>query len=118
MDCQPDLDVVKREWKLLLEKLDPAFGDLDLQGILFLIGVQELGKGVRSFSKDEKQDLMHIATCRLMSNYGHYELNGKDKDGWPVWHMKSKPPTMKLREQDLLLKNAAIQYFRENGMVT
>ena len=117
MDCQPDMDKLRQEWKDLLAKLEPEFGEVDLQGILFLIGVQELGKGAMSFSKDEKQDLMHIATCRLMSRHGYYELSGKDNEGWPVWIIKSRPPAMKLKEQDLLLKQAVIEYFREAGFI-
>jgi hypothetical protein len=117
MECQPDLTEVKRAWRELLDKLNESFGDLDLQGVLFLVGVQELGKGPQSFSKDQKQDLMHIGTCRLMSYYGYYELKGADEEGWPDWQVVKKPPAMKLGEQDLLLKQAAIRYFREGGLV-
>ena len=117
MECQPDLEEVKREWKTLLDKLNESFGDLDLQGVLFLVGVQELGKGPLEFSKDQKQDLMHIGTCRLLSYYGYYEIRGSDREGWPDWQMAKKPPTMKLKEQDLLLKHAAARYFRENGLI-
>ena len=39
-------------WRVLMAQLEKDFdGDLDIQGILFLIGVQELGKGKQSFSK-------------------------------------------------------------------
>jgi hypothetical protein len=118
MDCQPDMARLREEWKALLEVLEPEFGEVDLQGILFLVGIQELGQGIRTFSKDEKQDLMHIATCRLMSNYGYYERMGNDNDGWPVWQLKDRPPAMKLKEQDALLKQAAVRYFRELGLIT
>jgi len=118
MDCQPDLNRLREEWKTLLTALEPDFGDIDLQGILFLVGIQELGQGIRTFSKDEKQDLMHIATCRLMSIYGYYERAGIDDDGWPLWQLKEQPPAMKLREQDALLKQAAVLYFRDLGLIT
>jgi len=118
MDCQPDLSRLRAEWKALLETLEPDFGEIDLQGVLFLVGIQELGQGVRAFSKDEKQDLMHIATCRLMSRYGYYERTGNDEEGWPVWQLKEQPPGMKLKEQDALLKQAAVLYFRELGLIT
>ena len=77
---------------------------------------QELGRGVQKYSKDEKQDLMHIATCRLLSIYGYYELKGTDDEGWPHWEMKLKLPKMSLGEQDYLLKQAAIEYFRETQL--
>ena len=63
-----------------------------MDAILFLIGVQELGQGFRPFSKEEKQDLMHIAICKVLSFSGFYELEGVDEDGWPHWKMMKKLP--------------------------
>ncbi len=119
MNCQEDIENLKRNWKALIEKLESDFGvDPDLQGILFLIGVQELGKGSGKFSKDEKQDLMHIATCRLLSKKGYYETSGRDTDGWPRWKLVSKPPAMSLKDQDVLLKSLAVEYFLDSGLLT
>ena len=107
-----DLQNLKSKWEELCRKLGEDFGEEpDLQVVLFLIGVQELGKGPLKFSKDEKQDLMHIAVCRLLSTFGYYELVGHDQDGWPHWQLINKLPPLSLREQDLLLKQAAVEYF-------
>ncbi len=107
-----DLQNLKNKWGELCIKLSDKFGEEpDLQVVLFLIGVQELGKGPLKFSKDEKQDLMHIAVCRLLSTFGYYELTGHDQDGWPHWQLLNKLPPLTLREQDLLLKQAAVEYF-------
>ena len=57
----------------------------DLNAVLFLIGIQELGQISANYTKEEKQDLMHIAVCRLMSQDGIYEFTGLDSDGWPHW---------------------------------
>jgi hypothetical protein len=55
----------------------------DLQTILFLIGVQELGRIPKTkFTKEEKRDLMHIAVCTLLENEGYFEFEGRDQDGW------------------------------------
>lgn len=83
----------------------------DLNGVLFLIGVQELGQGQRNFSKEEKQDLMHIAICKVLSSDGYYELEGTDKDGWPHWKPVKKLPRFDLLEQEQLLKLSVIDYF-------
>jgi len=107
-----DLQVLKEKWERLGVRLARQFGEEpDLQAILFLIGVQELGKGPMKYSKDEKQDLMHIAVCRLLSTYGYYMLAGLDENGWPHWELVRKLPPLTLKEQDLLLKQAAIEYF-------
>lgn len=108
--------LLKEKWNTLVDLLSKQFdSDLDLQGIIFLIGVQELGIGYKKFSKDQKQDLMHIATCKLMSYYGYYELEGADEEGWPHWKLLKQMPQLSLKEQDVLLKNSVIQYFEELG---
>ena len=104
---------LKEEWNLLVSRLADQFEmEPDLQGIIFLIGVQELGQGKRKLTKDEKQDLMHIATCRLLSTYGYYALNGVDDEGWPHWERIQKLPVLSMKEQDLLLKRAVLDYFK------
>lgn len=113
-----ELFILKNKWQQLTAKLSEQFGEPpDLNAVLFLIGVQEFGKGVREFSKEEKQDLMHIATCCLMSRYDYYEFEGYDKEGWPHWRLIKKIPALTLREQDILLKKAAVEYFESSGMV-
>ena len=107
-----DLEL-ERSWQRLLNELKEIIGKkpTDLNGVLFLIGVQELGKGKRYFSKEEKQDLMHIAICKVLSYSGFYELEGLDEEGWPHWKLKKKLPSFDLLEQEKLLKMHVIEYF-------
>ncbi len=110
---------LKEDWERVLTLLESQFEEKpDLQAIIFLVGVQELGQGSRKFSKDEKQDLMHISTCKLMSYYGYYELTGQDDEGWPQWELVKKLPSLTLKEQDLLLRQSVIQYFKEQDLLT
>lgn len=111
---QRDLDA-ERRWQQLLLQLEQSMGKQpkDLNGVLFIIGVQELGKGHRHFSKEEKQDLMHIGICRVLSESGYYELEGTDKDGWPHWKLVRKLPHFDLLEQEKLLKMHVIEYFEK-----
>ncbi len=104
---------MNRSWQQLLAKIGRTLGKKpgDLNAVLFLIGVQELGKGPKNFSKEEKQDLMHIAICKLMSLSGYYELEGLDENGWPHWKLVRKLPHFDLLEQEKLLKMQAIEYF-------
>ena len=107
-----DLEL-ERSWQRLLNDLKDIIGKKpsDLNGVLFLIGVQELGKGKRYFSKEEKQDLMHIAICKVLSYSGFYELEGLDEEGWPHWKLMKKLPNFDLLEQEKLLKMHVIEYF-------
>lgn len=85
----------------------------DIKVILFLIGVQELGKGPRKFSKRQKEELMHIANCRLFSEMGFYELEGLDQDGWPHWKKIKPIPNYTILEQEMILKSLIVSYFEE-----
>lgn len=84
----------------------------DLQAVLFLIGIQELGEPRLSFSKEEKQDLMHIAVCRLLSYDGYYQLKGYDDEGWPHWEAFDAVAVKGVEQQENLLKEKVIQYFQ------
>ncbi len=112
MAYKKDLEL-EISWQKLLRLLEPVMGKKpkDLNAILFLIGVQELGKGVRPFSKEEKQDLMHIATCKILSYSDFYELEGLDNEGWPHWVVKQELPHLDLVEQEKLLKMHVLEYF-------
>jgi hypothetical protein len=109
-----------QKWDELLNYISLKFSDskqLDLQAVLFLIGINELGQGYRDFTKDEKVNLLHIAICKLLSRYGYYEYVGKDEDGWPHWKTNSELPELKLTEQTILMKKASILYFEESGIL-
>ncbi len=104
---------LERQWVKLMNVLQRQINKKpkDLNAVLFLIGVQELGKGVSNFSKEEKQDLMHIAICKVLSYAGYYELEGIDEDGWPHWKLTRELPHFDLLEQEKLLKMHIIEYF-------
>jgi hypothetical protein len=106
---------LERKWNSLLNDLQDLIGKKpkDLNGVLFLIGVQELGRGNAYFSKEEKQDLMHIGICKVLSLSGYYEMAGHDKDGWPHWKMIKKLPHFDLLEQEKLLKMHVMEYFEK-----
>lgn len=105
----------ERKWNGLLVDLHEIIGKRpkDLNGVLFLIGVQELGQGNKVFSKEEKQDLMHIGICKVLSLSGYYTLEGTDNDGWPHWKMIKKLPHFDLLEQEKLLKMHVMEYFEK-----
>jgi hypothetical protein len=105
------------KWSELQKKIAEEFDNEkpDLKVMLFLIGVQELGKGPQKFSKRQKEELMHIANCKLFSMMGFYELEGLDQDGWPHWKIIKTIPNYTLLEQEMLIKSLMIDYFEEAG---
>jgi hypothetical protein len=111
---------LKERWGLLVSKLSARFSDgdpLELDAIIYLVGVQELGQYQRTYKKDEKINLMHIAICRLLEPYGYYEFDYVDEDGWPHYVLKDELPPLKAGEQSVLMKEAIVNYFLERSFI-
>lgn len=83
----------------------------DLNAVLLVIGINELGEIRTKWSKEEKQDLMHIAVCKLLSFDGIYGFKGLDADGWPHYELLQPIAIKGVKEQGELLKDKIIQYF-------
>ena len=56
-----------------------------------------IGQLNRTFKKDQKLDLMHIAICKLLEPYGYYEFDFVDEEGWPHYKVKEHLPHLKGR---------------------
>ena len=111
---------LKERWENLVTLLSDQFSqgeDLDLDAIIYLIGVQELGKIHEAYKKDEKLNLMHIAICRLLEPYGYYEFDYVDSEGWPHYTIKEELPPLKAGEQSVLMKEAIVNYFLEKEFI-
>lgn len=108
-------DDLQQRWWNLEAKLAERFDKKpDLETILFLIGVQELGNIKEKFTKEQKQDLMHIAVCSLLSKSGYYEMEAVDADGWPHYKQLKPMPDMTAIEQENFIKDHVLLYFEEN----
>ena len=92
LNAQDDLQ--QRWWNLEVRMVERFGKKPDMETILFLIGVQEMGTIKRKFTKEQKQDLMHIAICSLLSRSGYYEMEGVDADGWPHYKQLKEMPKM------------------------
>ncbi|HSF44809.1 MAG TPA: hypothetical protein VLA58_02320 [Chitinophagaceae bacterium] len=115
MQIQDDLQA--RWWKLE-ERLMERFGKKpDMETILFLIGIQELGDMREKFTKEQKQDLMHVAVCSVLQTSGYYELAGVDGDGWPHFRPLKHLPPMSLKEQEDFMKDHILLYFQNNEFI-
>ncbi len=111
---------LKERWDYLVEKLSIKFSDgdpLELDAIIYLVGVQELGQYHKKYKKDDKLDLMHIAICRLLEPYGFYEFSFFDEDGWPHYTFNEELPPLKSGEQTVLMKEAIVGYFVEKEFI-
>jgi hypothetical protein len=85
----------------------------DLNMVLFLVGIHELGRWQKGYTKEEKQDLMHIGVCCLLAQEGYFEFIGRDQDGWPHYRQVLEMPAVNTLNQERLLKICAVKFFRE-----
>lgn len=112
--------LLKERWDNVVKMLSEQFADgepLELDAIIYIIGIQELGQLHRKFKKDEKINLMHIAICRLLEPFGYYEFDYFDSDGWPHYRILENLPTLKAGEQSVLMKEAIVHYFLEKEVI-
>lgn len=106
------------DWDILRKKLKERFDtEPDYDSILFLIGLQELGKPFKKYKKDQKLEVMHVAICTLLEPYGFYEYMGKDDDGWPHWKLKENLPFLDAKQQNKLIIDSIIDYFKKEEFI-
>jgi hypothetical protein len=109
---------MESDWQILQKKLAERFGsEMDYDAILFLIGLQELNKPYRKYKKDEKLEVMHVAICTLLETFGFYEYEGHDAEGWPHWKLKENLPHLDAKQQNKLIIDAIIDYFRKQDFI-
>ena len=111
---------LKIKWTNLKAKLSKDFSDdqlIDLDAIIFLIGLQELGQFQKKFNKQKKLEILHIAVCKLLSDYGYYQLEYIDQEGWPHYKLNENLPNLKPGEQTILIKKAIINYFEKSNYI-
>ena len=110
-------DLQQRWWNLEAKLIERFNKKPDLEAILFLIGIQEFGQLKEKFTKEQKQDLMHVAVCSLFAQSGYYELEGKDMEGWPHFRQLKPMPDMNAFEQENFLKDHVLLYFENHDFL-
>jgi len=112
--------LLKDRWDKLVEVLTDKFSDgepLDVEGMLYLIGLQELGQIHRKFKKDDNIDLIHIGICTALEPFGYYRFDFFDEQGWPHFELTEELPPLKAGEQSVLMKEAIVEYFLNREVI-
>ena len=106
-------DDLQQRWWNLEAKLVERFGKKpDVETILFLIGMQEFGDIKEKFTKEQKQDLIHVGVCTLLAQANYYVFLDNDEDGWPHFEYNREKEKLNNEQQEKLLKKMIIQYFK------
>ena len=113
----PEL-VRKKKWLVLRLKLKEQFGKLpDVNAALMLIGIREVWKMKAKYEKEEKEELMHVGTCTVLSLKGYYTQTHVDRDGFPHFEEATPLPTMNVKEQEHLLITCIVEYFEQHELM-
>lgn len=108
-----DADTLEPRWSRLQQWLQGRFDkEADLEGILFLIGVQETGRGYEpDLEKEVKERLVMEGTYCAFETLGLYRRVGMEKDGHWIWERRTDTPDLSIEQQETLLKMAILHYF-------
>jgi len=111
---------LKERWETLVSLLTERFSEtetIDIEGILYLIGIQEFGQIHKRFKKDDNVNIIHIGICSVLEPFGYYEFDYFDDEGWPHFKLVEELPPLKPGEQSVLMKDAIVHYFIEKGLI-
>ncbi len=108
---------VRERWPQLQEWTRRRFGKrADVEGVLFLIGLQELGRGAApDLDKARKEQILLEGTFCAFETLGYYERTGIEDNGHWIWEQrKSMPADLTKAEEEVMLRQAALAYFDLN----
>ena len=111
---------LKDRWNHLITILSDRFSHgqpLEIEGVLYLVGLQELGQVHRKMKKDENVNLIHIGICTVLEPYGYYRFDFFDEEGWPHFELLESLPVLKPGEQSILMKEALVEYFLKRELI-
>lgn len=120
MQSTPRDQLLKTRWNAVLDFLTEKFSEtetIDIEGILYLVGLQELGKIHQRFKKDDNVNIIHIGICTVLEPFGYYAFDFYDDDGWPHFKLVEALPALKPGEQSVLMKEAIVDYFLEKEVI-
>ncbi len=111
---EADAAALELQWRRLQDWVAEQFGrEAGIEGVLFLIGVQEHGRGFEpDLAKEAKERLIMEGTYCVFETLGVYERVGMEKDGYWIWERRiNHPPDLSVDQQETLLRTAILRYF-------
>ena len=114
---EADAEALEARWQRLQGWIRERFGkDAGIEGILFLVGIQEQGRGYEpDLDKETKERLVMEGTYCVFETLGIYERIGMEADGHWIWQRRiDHPPGLSIDQQETLLRTAILRYFNNH----
>ncbi len=105
-----------QRWEAIQQFVEERFQrEPTIEAILFLIGVQERGRGYEpDLQKDVKEALVMEGTYTVFEKVDLYRHAGMESDGSWIWERTTDlPEDLSSDEQEKLLRLAIVRYFDE-----
>ena len=101
-------------WDNLTAFLEKNFGiEQNFTSVLFLIGIQESGKGFKSYDQQEKTEIIKLAQIKLLARENFY-IPVKERDtGESIWIENPNMPISTESILEKLLKSLILDYFNK-----
>ena len=115
-----DQELINR-WVQVIQFLSHKFSDgvdVDTEGVLYLIGLQEYGRPHEPLKKEDNVNLIHVGLCTVLEPFGYYRFNFYDDEGWPHFELIEALQSLKPGEQSILVKSAIVDYFVRQGVIS
>jgi hypothetical protein len=104
---------LEKKWSELVNSLGKKEGEKpSIDSVIFVIGLQELNMDMSKLTKDQKLEVMHVGLCAIFTPYGYYEPLGRDEEGWIHFKTVKKFPNLNQKEQEEVIKEAIIEYYK------
>ena len=78
--------------------------------MIFVAGLQVVGKHQGSLSPEDKMDVMHCGMCAILETKGYFRMSSRSDDGYPVYE-QLKEINMEKEARGELLRDAIISYY-------
>jgi len=117
LDLTRDDLALQKRWAKLQRWVEHRFGKkADMEGILFLVGIQELGHGfLPDLDKDRKEQIVVEGAYCVLETLGYYERVGMERTGHWIWEQRHELPADLSKEaEEHMLRRAVLRYFDKN----
>lgn len=110
-----DDEALERRWQALISDVSERFGRTpDVDAMLFLIGVQSVGRGYEpDLPKERKQSLIMEGSYLAFETLGVYSRVGMERNGFWIWEKSFDLPKLSVENQEKLLRIGILNYFAQ-----
>lgn len=102
----------ENNWIEIQAKVSDHFKvEADFNFMLFMIGIQDIGSGLTSYTRDEKMDIINLGKCRLLTNCGYLRQISTTKGDWPAFEEVIPLGEINPLKMENILKAEMVSYF-------